>query len=167
MFLQTDFVCLFYSYRYSIVLKLYLFPSLPLSLTPFSTALSVFLALFQRVQKSLHILEVINLVCRSVSPAAMRSEGCLSVVPSLSHFPSHAHTLSLFNLPVSVLYAPFLNVCRRGGWCRISGCSCVRSEASSPTAEPHARGADQPSGAPYSFCKYLFLFFSIKYSVTI
>lgn len=70
---------------------------------------------------------------------------------SLSLPQSLSHTHSLTILCYSLFSPPFLNIYRRGGWCRISGCGCVRSEASSPTAEPDARGADQPPGTSEGF----------------
>lgn len=109
------------------------------------------LSLFGSIEVFFSHFEVMYLVCRSVSPAAVRSEGCLSVVPflSLSHTHKHSqrHTLSLV-LTFLYLSLPFLGVCRGGGRRGIPGCGSVGRQASSPTAEPHARGADQPPGAP-------------------
>lgn len=89
VFFRHYSVCCLYSYRDTVLFWKFffskgLYPSL--SVSP-SCSLSVsLLSLFETVQKSLHILEVIYLVCRSVSPAAVRSESCFLLFPlSLSH----------------------------------------------------------------------------------
>lgn len=88
----------------------------------------------------------------SVSPAAARSEGYVSVLPCLSHSVSRKHLLS-FQPPWIFFSFISVNVCRGRGRRRLPGCGCVRWEASSPTAEPDAGGADQPPGAADSLCK--------------
>lgn len=70
-----------------------------LSLASSSVALS-----FRRVQKSLHILEVINLVCRSFSSAAVRCESCISVILSLAASISVTDALFNHSVPFSLFF---------------------------------------------------------------
>lgn len=92
--------------KYSIVWFYFFFRfSKGLSASPAFTLTSFSIALpFQRVQKSLHILEVINLVCRHFSPTAVRCEGCIFVILALPA--SISVTYARFNHSVSFSFFP-------------------------------------------------------------